>query len=72
MPHPDFGEGVVAVVVGDEIATSEEAILSAISPELARYKQPKRVFFTDALPRNAMGKVQKKLLRDAYSKTFNP
>jgi malonyl-CoA/methylmalonyl-CoA synthetase len=70
VPHPDFGEGVVAVVVGDNTATSEETILSAIAPDLARYKQPKRVFFTDALPRNAMGKVQKNLLRDTYSETF--
>ncbi|MEM8802737.1 MAG: malonyl-CoA synthase [Pseudomonadota bacterium] len=70
VPHPDFGEGVVAVVVGNETAASEEAILAAIAPDLARYKQPKRVFFIDALPRNAMGKVQKNLLRDAYAEIF--
>lgn len=71
VPHPDFGEGVVAVAVLEHSgATSEETILSAIGPNLARYKQPKRVFFTEALPRNTMGKVQKNVLRDTYSETF--
>ncbi|MEL7345961.1 MAG: AMP-binding protein, partial [Pseudomonadota bacterium] len=71
IPHPDFGEGVVAVVVRDG-QTSEDAILTAIGPDLARYKQPKKVYFVDALPRNTMGKVQKNILRETYSDTFKP
>jgi malonyl-CoA/methylmalonyl-CoA synthetase len=67
LPHPDFGEGVTAIVVtAPEAILSEEAILAALQDRLARYKLPKRVFFVDALPRNAMGKVQKKALRDAH------
>jgi malonyl-CoA/methylmalonyl-CoA synthetase len=68
VPHPDMGEGVVAVVVGKGI--SEEGILSAISGQLARFKQPRRVLVVDALPRNAMGKVQKASLREEYKGLF--
>ncbi len=68
VPHPDMGEGVVAVVVGKGI--SEEGILSAISGHLARFKQPRRVLVVDALPRNAMGKVQKAALREQYKGLF--
>jgi malonyl-CoA/methylmalonyl-CoA synthetase len=65
LPHPDFGEGVTAVVVPAKgSALSEEGVLEALEGRLAKYKLPKRVFFVDALPRNAMGKVQKKTLRD--------
>lgn len=72
VPHPDFGEGVAAVVVPErEAVLQAETILAAIAPGLARYKQPKRVFFTGALPRNAMGKVQKKQLRAEYARTFS-
>ncbi len=72
-PHPDFGEGVVAVVAckpGE--ALEEDDIISPLSGILARFKQPKRVFFVDALPRNAMGKVQKKDMREGYADTFQP
>ncbi|MFC3078421.1 malonyl-CoA synthase [Phenylobacterium terrae] len=66
-PHPDFGEGVVAVVIGQ----GEEAVLIAAAREkLAAFKAPKRVFFVDELPRNAMGKVQKNLLRERYADAF--
>lgn len=72
VPHPDFGEGVVAVVVLDKPeATTQDAILAAIAPDLARYKQPKHVFVVEALPRNAMGKVQKNILRENYGDTFH-
>ena len=71
VPHADFGEAVVAVVVPKPGgAIDERAILSAIAGELARYKQPKRVFVAADLPRNAMGKVQKKDLRETYRDTF--
>ena len=68
LPHPDFGEGVTAVVVREKGATIDEgAIRDALEGRLARFKQPKRILFVDALPRNAMGKVQKKALRDTYA-----
>ncbi|WP_118132852.1 malonyl-CoA synthase [Oceanicella sp. SM1341] len=71
LPHPDFGEGVAAVVVAEKgAALDEAAVLAALAPQLARYKQPKRVFFVDELPRNTMGKVQKKALRDEFAETF--
>jgi len=67
VPHPDFGEGVTAVVVKKaEAAVSERSILDALTGRLAKFKLPKRVVFADQLPRNAMGKVQKNLLREAY------
>jgi malonyl-CoA/methylmalonyl-CoA synthetase len=67
VPHPDFGEGVVAVVVGEPGASLDQsAILALIGERLASYKRPKRVFFVETLPRNTMGKVQKNLLRDEY------
>ncbi len=71
VPHPDFGEGVTAVVVKDgDVELSEESVIAALGDRLARFKQPKRVFFVDELPRNTMGKVQKNVLRDDYRDTF--
>ena len=71
LPHPDFGEGVTAVVVRRPgAALTETLILASLEGRLARFKAPKRVFFVDELPRNSMGKVQKALLRDAYKDTF--
>ena len=71
VPHADFGEAVVAVVTPKPGAKLEEkAIQAALADELARFKQPKRVFIASDLPRNATGKVQKKDLRDQYAKTF--
>jgi malonyl-CoA/methylmalonyl-CoA synthetase len=65
LPHPDFGEGVTAIVVPAQGASlSEAAMLTALGERLARYKLPKRIFFADSLPRNAMGKVQKAALRE--------
>ncbi len=72
VPHPDFGEGVVAVVVKSKDGEiSEPEIIDALKKRLANYKLPKRVFFIDVLPRNAMGKVQKNLLRDSYGDLFS-
>ncbi|GAB5374707.1 MAG: malonyl-CoA synthase [Acuticoccus sp.] len=72
VPHPDFGEGVTAVVVPREgAAVSEAAVLAALGDQLARYKQPKRVFVVDELPRNTMGKVQKAALRERFRATYD-
>jgi malonyl-CoA/methylmalonyl-CoA synthetase len=68
VPHADFGEGVTAVVVCDKGAGVDEAsVLKALDGRLAKFKMPKRVFVVDELPRNAMGKVQKNILRDRYA-----
>jgi malonyl-CoA/methylmalonyl-CoA synthetase len=68
VPHPDFGEGVTAVVVKDKAANlSEQKILAALEGRLAKFKLPKRVIFVEDFPRNAMGKLQKNILRDRYA-----
>jgi malonyl-CoA/methylmalonyl-CoA synthetase len=66
-PHLDFGEAVVAVVIGQG---AESELIAAARENLAAFKAPKRIFFVDELPRNAMGKVQKNLLRERYADTF--
>jgi len=67
VPHADFGEGVVAVVAPRSGAILDEVrIRESLRAELAAYKLPKRVFFVDELPRNAMGKIQKNVLREQY------
>lgn len=67
VPHPDFGEGVTAVVVARKnVSLDEAAIRGALERRLARFKLPKRVVLVDELPRNTMGKVQKSALRDRY------
>jgi malonyl-CoA/methylmalonyl-CoA synthetase len=71
VPHADFGEGVTAVVVCNQGAGVDEAsVLKALDGRIAKFKMPKRVFVVDELPRNAMGKVQKNILRDAYSDIY--
>jgi len=72
VPHADFGEGVTAVVVCQKGAkVDESSVLKALEGRLAKFKMPKRVMVVDELPRNAMGKVQKNILRDAYSKLYS-
>jgi malonyl-CoA/methylmalonyl-CoA synthetase len=68
LPDPDFGEAVTAVVVPvPGHGLTEHTIIGALKQEIATFKVPKRVFFADDLPRNAMGKVQKNVLRTKYS-----
>jgi malonyl-CoA/methylmalonyl-CoA synthetase len=67
-PHPDFGEAVVAVIAG---AGDEAAVIAETRARLAAFKAPKRVFFVSELPRNAMGKVEKKALRERFSNSFS-
>ena len=66
IPHPDFGEAVAAAVVLDPSGPtlSEDGLIAQLKIQLANYKIPKRVRFVPALPRNAMGKVQKIQLRE--------
>jgi malonyl-CoA/methylmalonyl-CoA synthetase len=72
VPHADFGEGVTAVVVCDRnAAVDEPTVLKALDGRLAKFKMPKRVIVVDELPRNAMGKVQKNILRDTYAKIYS-
>jgi malonyl-CoA/methylmalonyl-CoA synthetase len=71
VPHADFGEGVTAVIVCDKSARVDEAsVLKALDGRIAKFKMPKRVIVVDELPRNAMGKVQKNILRDTYAKIY--
>jgi malonyl-CoA/methylmalonyl-CoA synthetase len=71
VPHPDFGEGVIAVVVPRPGATVDgAALIAAMKGRIAAFKVPKRVFVEPELPRNQMGKVQKNLLRDRHKALF--
>ncbi len=73
VPHPDFGEAVVAVVVGKSgMGMAPKALVDALKGRIANYKLPKRVFVVEQLPRNTMGKVQKNVLRERYAGTFGP
>ena len=70
-PHPDFGEGVTAIIVCKPGADlSEKAVIGVLEQRLAKFKLPKRVIFMDDLPRNTMGKVQKNVLRDRHAKLY--
>jgi len=71
VPHPDFGEGVVAIVVprpGQSL--NGAALVSELKAKIANFKVPKQVFVVPELPRNTMGKVQKKLLREHHQGLF--
>ena len=70
-PHPDFGEGVVAIMVAADGATIDiGAIENSASSALAKFKQPKHYQIVDQLPRNTMGKVQKNALRETVKDIF--
>jgi len=69
IPHRDFGESVIAIIVaGKDNPASESSILEVTGAKLAGFKQPRRVVLVKELPRNAMGKVQKNILRQMYSR----
>ncbi len=71
VPHADFGEAVVAVVVPRPGVTLDEpGLIAALKGRIAGYKVPKQLFVTHELPRNIMGKVQKNLLRERHRETF--
>ncbi|MDU9003921.1 malonate--CoA ligase [Sedimentitalea todarodis] len=71
VPHPDFGETVVGVLVAEPGATLDtEAVAAAVCQSLARFKHPRKLVILPELPRNTMGKVQKNLLRDQFGALF--
>ncbi len=71
VPHFDFGEAVVAVIVPRADTTLDPAAMThTLKDRIANFKVPKAIFITSELPRNAMGKVQKNLLRDAHRALF--
>jgi malonyl-CoA/methylmalonyl-CoA synthetase len=71
IPHPDFGEGVVAVLVARAGAAPDAAaLLGELKTKIANFKVPKHLFVVPELPRNTMGKVQKNLLREQHKGLF--
>lgn len=71
VPHADFGEAAIAIVVTEDgVTLSEAVVIEESKRRLAKYKVPKRVIFVDELPRNPMSKVQKQGLRETYQKLF--
>ncbi|MFT3989130.1 malonate--CoA ligase [Aestuariivirga sp.] len=70
VPHPDFGEGVIAVVTAKGPLPPEAEMIAHVSAKLARFKVPKRIHVVEELPRNAMGKVQKAELRKRHADAF--
>ncbi len=72
VPDRDLGEAVVAVVALSEPDITEDQIIAGLAGRLARFKQPRRICLVGALPRNTMGKVQKKQLREAYANLMHP
>src|SRR4029079_11912099 len=70
VPHPDFGEGVTAVVVRSSDDVRENDIVKTLADRLAKFKLPKHVIFVEDLPRHAMGKVQKNILRQTYANLY--
>ena len=71
VPHPDFGETVVGVLVADSDDLNTAKVESAVAESLARFKHPRKLIVLDSLPRNAMGKVQKNALREQYKDLFS-
>jgi malonyl-CoA/methylmalonyl-CoA synthetase len=71
VPHPDFGEAVVAIIVARPgKPPTGAALIDELKTRIANFKVPKRVFVVEELPRNTMGKVQKNLLRDQHKGLF--
>ena len=73
VPHPDFGETVLGIIVPEKGAAPDlDAMMAAVSQALARFKHPRKLILRDELPRNTMGKVQKNILRDEFGDMFTP
>ena len=72
VPHPDFGEvGVAVVIAKPGFKLEPEVLVASLKAQLANFKIPKRCFVVPELPRNTMGKVQKNLLREQYKGLFS-
>ena len=71
VPHRDFGEAVVAIIVSNGNTLSDEDIQNHLVTKLAKFKQPKKILYANDLPRNTMGKVQKAELRKHHAKIFH-
>ncbi len=69
-PHADLGEGVVAICVATGEALSDETLQSALQDTIARFKHPRKFYWVESLPRNAMGKVQKAVLRESFKDAY--
>ena len=70
-PHSDFGESVIGLLVAEDGQSLDlDTIEEMLSQSLARFKQPRKLFVIETLPRNTMGKVQKNILRDEFGSTF--
>jgi malonyl-CoA/methylmalonyl-CoA synthetase len=71
VPHPDFGEVGIAVVIPKPGASIDgDQVIAQLKSQLANFKIPKRCFIVDQLPRNTMGKVQKNILREQHKQLF--
>ena len=70
VPHPEWGEGVVAAIVPEGESLSEAEMMDILKNNLAAYKLPKRFVYVDELPRNSMAKVQKQVLRNEFKTLF--
>ena len=71
VPHPDFGETVIGILVADTDAKLDlEAVRKKLTASLARFKHPQKLIILSELPRNTMGKVQKKALREKFAYLF--
>ncbi len=70
VPHQDFGEAVIAIIVSKGVSLSDEVIKKHLANKLAKFKQPKEIIYADQLPRNTMGKVQKAELRKLHAELF--
>ena len=72
VPHADLGEQVIAAVVPETGATlNENSLVEEVETKLARFKHPRKYLLTEELPRNAMGKVEKNVLRDEYANSID-
>ncbi len=68
VPHADFGESPVAIVVAEKGGVAVADLKAALERSLAKFKLPREIFVVPELPRNTMGKVQKNVLREMYAK----
>ena len=71
VPHPDLGEAAIGVIVPEPgMEPDPESVAEAACASLARFKHPRKIVMVEELPRNALGKVQKNVLRETYGKLF--